>query len=191
MRVGGGTPEGANDAAEQLVKQGVSALVSFGFAGALDPAMRAGSVIVPGSILFEGTRYAANHTLAERFGGLTAHCLVAGTAIAADVASKRRLRATTQADAIDLESGGLARVARAHGLPFVAVRAISDTADQDLPPAALLALDEQGHINLGKVLISLLRQPNQLVPLMRLAANASSARRALIGLTRSSPTARH
>ena len=181
--VGGGTPAGAADAAYELVEQGVNALVSFGFAGGLDPALRPGAVVIPTSILSEGHLYATEPTLAERFGGLTGHCLVADALAATDAAAKRRLYAATGAHAIHLESGSVARVALAHGLPFVVVRAISDAADRDLPPAALLAVDEQGRIDLMRVLGSLLRQPKQLPALLGLAVNAASARRALVGLT--------
>ncbi|WP_158926557.1 hypothetical protein [Acidisphaera sp. S103] len=181
--VGGGTPEGAADAAYQLVEEGVNALVSFGFAGGLDPALRPGSVIIPSAILSEGHLYAAEPTLADRFGGLTGHRLVAGTLAATDVSTKRQLHAETRAHAIDLESGSVARVALAHGLPFVVVRAISDAADRDLPPAALLAVDRWGRIDLRRVLASLLRQPRQLPGLLGLALDAARARRALVGLT--------
>jgi adenosylhomocysteine nucleosidase len=183
VRVGGGTPEGAAKAAYQLVEQGANALVSFGFAGGLDPALRPGSLVIPASILSEGHLYAAEPALAARFGGLTGHCLVAGTSAATNATSKRQLHTATQAHAIDLESGSVARVALAHGLPFVAVRAISDAADRDLPPAALLALDQHGRVDLLRVLASLLRQPRQLPALLRLASDAARARRALVGLT--------
>jgi adenosylhomocysteine nucleosidase len=181
---GGGTPEGAAEAANRLVAQGVNALVSFGFAGGLDPALRPGAVVIPNSVLYGGKVYAAEPALADRFGGLTGHRLMAGTAVAANANTKRQLYATTQAHAIDLESGSVACVAQHYGLPFVVVRAISDPADRDLPPAALLALDRQGGIDLIRVLVSLLRQPTQLPALLVLAADAARARRALIRLTR-------
>ena len=179
---GGGTPEGAAHAASGLLGQGVNALVSFGFAGGLDPALRPGTVIIPAAVLSEGTLYKADAALAERFGGLTGHCLMAGTAVAADAATKRQLRAITQAHAIDLESGSVARVAVAHGLPFVVVRAISDPAEAGLPPAALLALDRRGRVNLPRVLGCLVRRPSQLPALMRLGWDAARARRALVRL---------
>lgn len=182
MLASGGRPEGADAAANRLVKQGVNALVSFGFAGGLDPALRAGAVVIPASILSEGRLYMADAALAARFGGLTGHCLLAGTAVAGDAATKRRLHATTHTDAIDLESGSVARVAADHGLPFVAVRAISDPAERDLPPAALVALDRQGRIDLVAVLRSLLRQPTQLRMLLRLGSDAAHARRSLVRL---------
>lgn len=185
---GGGTPEGAAEVTNQLLRQGVNELVSFGFAGGLDPALRPGAVVIPTTIVVDGKSYAADADLAGRFGGLTPHRLFAGREIAADAAIKRRLHATMHAHAIDLESGSVARVAQAHGVPFIAVRAISDAAERDLPPAALLALDRQGRVDLIGVLGSLLRQPTQLPGLLRLASDAARARRALVELTRRSLT---
>jgi len=184
VETGGGTPEGAADAANRLVRMGVNALVSFGFAGGLDPSLRPGAVVIPAEVLSEGRWYAAEPLLANLFGGLTGHRLVAGTQVAAHSTTKRRLHATTQAHAIDLESGGVARVALDHGLPFAVVRAISDPADRDLPPAALLALDRRGRIDPLEVLVSLLRQPAQLPALLHLTSDAARARRALLMLTR-------
>jgi adenosylhomocysteine nucleosidase len=184
VEAGGGTPEGAADAANRLVEKGVNSLVSFGFAGGLDPALRPGAVVIPAAVLSEGKWYAAEPILANMFGGLTGHRLVAGTAVAAHSTTKRQLHVTTHAHAIDLESGSVARVALDHGLPFAVVRAISDTAERDLPPAALLALDRRGSIDLIAVLAALLRQPAQLPALLRLASDAARARRALIMLTR-------
>jgi adenosylhomocysteine nucleosidase len=184
---GGGTPEGAEVAARRLVAQGVDALVSFGLAGGLDPALRPGAVLIPTTVLCDGFPFGADAGLAARFGGLTGHCLLGGTVIAADVATKHRLRAETRADAVDLESGRVAGVAVACGLPFVVVRAICDPAERDLPPAALLALDEAGGIGLMRVLWSLLRRPSQLPALLVLASDAARARRALIALAKPRP----
>lgn len=165
-----------------MCEGGANALVSFGLAGGLDPALRPGTVIVPAAILSGGTPYPADPDLAARFGGLTAHRLLAGTAIARSATCKRQLHLATRTHAIDLESGGVARVAADRGLAFVAVRAICDPAERDLPPAALCALDDRGGIMLPRVLLSLLRHPGQLPALLRLASDAARARRALAEL---------
>jgi adenosylhomocysteine nucleosidase len=54
VEAGGGTPDGAAQAASRLIGQGVTALVSFGLAGGLDPALRAGEVIVPSAVASAG-----------------------------------------------------------------------------------------------------------------------------------------
>jgi adenosylhomocysteine nucleosidase len=181
---GGGAPEGAAEAASRLAARGARALVSFGLAGGLDPSLRAGRLIIPSAVLAQTDRLSADPLIAERFGGLTGHLLLAGSAIASDAASKCHLRATTRADAIDLESGAVARTAVACGLPFVVVRAICDPADRDLPPAALIALDAAGGVGFRAVVRSVLRQPGQLPDLLALARDAMLARRALIQLAR-------
>jgi adenosylhomocysteine nucleosidase len=169
------------------VRGGATALVSFGLAGGLDPALRPGLVIVPATVVAGGRRFAADAGLAARFGGLTGHCVLAGDAVAADAAAKRALFATTAAQAIDLESGGVARVADLHGLPFAVVRAICDPAERDLPPAALVALDRAGAIGFLAVLRSVARRPGQIPGLLALGRDAARARRGLQGVVCGSP----
>nr|WP_294560598.1 hypothetical protein [uncultured Rhodopila sp.] len=182
VAIGGGTPAGAAEAASRLVRDGATALVSFGLAGGLDPALRPGMVVVPDMVVAGGRRFVADASLAARFGGLTGHCLLAGDAIAADAAAKRALMVATGAQAIDLESGSVARVAESHGLPFAVVRAICDPAERDLPPAALIALDQSGAIGLLAVLRSVARRPGQIPGLLALGRDAARARRGLVGV---------
>jgi adenosylhomocysteine nucleosidase len=182
VRAGGGTPAGAADAAAWLIGQGATALVSFGLAGGLDPALRPGAVVIPSAVLSDGARFGADASLAERFGGMTGHTILAGSVVAADAAAKRRLYEATEAHAIDLESGAVAAVAAARGVPFVVVRAICDPAERDLPPAALIALDPAGAIGFGGVLRSVLLRPGQIPGLLALARDAALARRALVEL---------
>jgi len=139
-------------------------------------------IIIPGHVRADGETLPADPILAQRFGGLTGHTLLAGLDIAADAASKRRLFAATGAQAIDLESGAVARIATAYRLPFIVVRAICDPAERDLPPAALVALDQRGGIGLFSVLSSVARAPNQIPGLLALARDAAQARRALLRL---------
>jgi adenosylhomocysteine nucleosidase len=171
-------------AATRLIAEGATALVSFGLAGGLDPALRPGTVIIPSVVLSDGQPLSADAVLAKRFGGFTGHTILAGPAVVADAAEKRRLHAATLAHAIDMESGAVARVAEAYGLPFVVVRAICDPSERDLPPAALVALDPEGGIGLLAVLRSVLRQPGQFRGLLLLARDAALARRALLRLTK-------
>jgi adenosylhomocysteine nucleosidase len=182
VAIGGGTPIGAAEAALGLVRDGATALVSFGLAGGLDPALRPGMVVVPDSVVCGGRWFAADAALAARFGGLTGHRLLAGGEIAADADAKRRLFEATGAQVIDLESGSVAWVAGEHGLPFALVRAICDPAERDLPPAALVALDQAGAIGLLAVLRSVARRPGQIPGLLALGRDAALARRGLVGV---------
>ena len=99
--------------------------------------------------------------------------------IAATVEDKRALLRRTGAIAVDMESHVAARVAARHQLPFAAIRIISDTAGEALPPAALVGMASDGGMALGAVLISLARRPAQLPALIRTGRNAGIALREL------------
>src|SRR6202041_1415417 len=100
--------------------------------------------------------------------------------IAATVAQKSALYRATQIGAVDLESGAVARAARAHGLPFAVLRAIADPATRTLPPAALVKLKPSGAIDLPRILRSVLANPAQIPALIGLARDAGKARAALV-----------
>ncbi|HVZ10156.1 hypothetical protein [Rhodopila sp.] len=183
VRAGGGTPAGAEAAARALVADGVQALVSFGLAGGLDPALRPGALVVPTDVIEGGAVFATDPALSARFGGPTPHRLLVAGSVLASASAKRDAARSNAAQAVDLESGAVARVARQHGLPFAVVRAICDPVERDLPPAALAALDPKGAIGAARVLGSLLRRPGQIPALLGLAGDASRARRALMAVS--------
>ena len=136
VEIGGGTPSGAEVAAERLVAKGARSLLSFGLAGGLDPAVRAGDIIVPLAVIEGGDACATDPVMSEALGGWFGGLLLAGESIVADISAKRRLFVSSRACAVDLESGAVARVARRHGLPFAVLRAICDPATRALPPGS-------------------------------------------------------
>ncbi len=177
----------AREAAEELVRAGAGGLVSFGMAGGLTEGARPGMVIVPAAVVTESGGMIATDTLwRERLNGLLRGRvrLLEGT-----LASVRRplpgyldkasAWARTQAVAADMESAAVAAVARRSGLPFVALRAISDPVDFNLPHAALAAMGKDGALKPWRLALSLWRQPRQLGPLRELAGHAAAAREAL------------
>lgn len=178
--IGGGTAEGAEVAARALVGEGVGALVSFGLAGGLDPALPPGAVLVPSAILAGGRRWPTDPAIAAELGGADGSTILGGRAVIRTAREKGRLFRCTGAAAVDLESAPVARVAAAHRLGFAALRAVCDPAERDLPPAAGVALSPGGTIQLRPVLASLLRRPGQLAGLLRLAIDAGAARRGLL-----------
>lgn len=170
-------------AAAALIRQGATHLLSFGLAAGLDPALPAGAVLVAAEV-----RRAGQGTLigdaawADRLAALTGApggALAHADAILASPANKAALRAATGAAAADMESHGVATAAAAAGLPWMALRAISDAAGEAVAPAALAAADEQGDIHIGAVLAALLRAPGQIGGLMALGRGTARARRSL------------
>lgn len=180
MAAGGGTRNGAATAVERLLADGARALLSFGLAGGLDPALRPGALVVPRAVLANGERLAVDADMLAALGGATVDCIAGGIGVVDDRAAKRRFWEQTGASAIDLESGAVAAAARRHGLPFAVLRAICDPAERTVPPAALAALDRNGAISLLQVLAAVAASPTQIPALLALARDAAAARRALI-----------
>jgi adenosylhomocysteine nucleosidase len=181
VAVGGGSPLGALRMAQRLVDDGAIALISFGLAGGLDPALAAGALLVPRAVLARGRIIDCDEGLRDRLPGESIPCLLAGDAVVASAAEKRRLWRETGAGAVDLESGAVAEVATAAGLPFAVLRAVCDPAGRDLPRAATEALDEQGRIAPLKMAAILARDPRQILGLMALGRDVARARRGLVG----------
>jgi adenosylhomocysteine nucleosidase len=179
VTIGGGTTEGAARAAQRLIDAGASGIVSFGLAGGLDPRLRAGTVIVAGSVTAYGRMWPTDPNLNIRLGGTTGHlCLGLDRAVASSD-EKLRLNMETGASLVDMESGAVAMVAAAARVPFAVLRAICDPADRTLPPAALVALDTAGRVAAARLAMSVLASPGQVKALFGLARDAAAARRAL------------
>ncbi len=97
----------------------------------------------------------------------------------AAAAAKAVLHRQTGALCVDMESHIAAEVAVAHGLPFAALRFISDDASRALPKAAQAGMKPDGGMDLAAVLKSLAADPRQLPALIRTGLEAETAFRAL------------
>lgn len=179
-----GSDAGRADAlARRWLAEGFGALVSFGVAGGLDPALVAGDVIAAAEIIDGGDRWVGSvawrDRLAARLPGARLGMIVAPRAVVADRAAKRELHRSTGAMAVDLESGAVARAAAAAGVPFVAVRAVADDARRTLLPHAATLIDARGRVAWTRVAVNLARRPGLVVSLIGLALDT---RRALAAL---------
>ncbi len=99
---------------------------SVGLAGALDPKLKVGMIFSPRWVVDvrDGSR---THT--TRGDGV----LVSAGEIAG-VAQKAKLANAYRAQAVDMEAASVAQGAETYGLPFSAVKAISDESDFVMPP---------------------------------------------------------
>ena len=177
--IGGGTTAGAAATARRLIDAGATGIVSFGLAGGLDPALPPGTLIVPQAVAADGRMWPTDPMLSARLGGSTGHVCLGWDAPVSSPEEKRRLCEQTGAVAVDMESGAVAAVAAAAGVPFAVLRAICDPADRAIPPAALVALNAAGGLAAGRMAMSILARPGQVGALLKLARDAAMARRAL------------
>ena len=171
-------PERARAAAARLAAEGAQALVSFGLCGGLDPALKAGDLVLAETVIVAPGQ--AIETDAARRGALAARCSEAGLRVAGGALlgqdrqigraeEKAALYGSSGARAVDMESGGVARAAEAAGVPFLVVRALADPAGRNLPRAALAATGPDGRLKLFKVLTTMYLRPWESPALVRLA----------------------
>lgn len=179
--------ERAYTAGAVLVSQGAKALLSWGCAAALNDRVSTGCLILPERII--GTNgeihrvdtewHRRLYQTLESKHPVRTDTLVESDAIMKTSAQKRALAKRTQAAATDMESAAQARLAKEHGLPFMAIRAIVDTPSTDIPENVLKALDPEGNINLWKLLTSAYPVPADWIKIVRLGLQFNSAQRTL------------
>lgn len=164
--------------AADLIRSGATALVSFGIAGGLSPDLAPGELVIPDKVLTADRTYAARTEWADALGGRVGP-IYGDAALATSPAYKSDLHVRTGALAVDMESGAVAAVAERAGVPFYVVRAIADTADRGLPPAAQLPMNAQGNPRIHAVLASVLMNPGQIPALLTTARDTQAALKAL------------
>jgi adenosylhomocysteine nucleosidase len=176
--------ERAYAGARALVEQGATALVSFGIAGGLAPDLPPGALVLAEAVLdASGRRWttatAWRLSLQDETGADASGPLLASETAIRTAAEKSELQARTGAIAVDMESGGVARAAEAAGVPFLVVRVVADPASRRLPPSALAGLGPDGRQRPRAVLAALTRRPWDIVELIRLGRDSSTALRRL------------
>ena len=108
-----------------LAKNLPKLVLTCGFAGGLNPELEIGDVVyITGYAALDQRLTDADARHASFFGA---------SRIATTVAEKKQLHATTGADVVEMESGAILAVCRESRIPCAMVRAISDTAGEDLP----------------------------------------------------------
>jgi len=173
--------------AEDLVQAGATGLASFGLAGALDPGLRAGRLLLPAKILSDqGARLGTSEdwrerlrTAADPLDPCDGVALLTCSRLLETVAQKTAAWRSTGAAAVDMESHAVGRVAARHSIPFVAVRVIIDTASDALP-RSMGAASRAGRLEPALLLRELARHPEDIADLVRLAARYRVARRTLL-----------
>jgi adenosylhomocysteine nucleosidase len=177
-----GFPVATLSGAKVLLADGADGLISFGIAGGLAPGLPSGTLVVATEVIAEdGQRYPALRIAVESMAGAVSAPIAGARAIAAGAEAKQALYHWTGAVAVDLESAEVARLCADAGVPLAVIRVIADPAERDLPPAALVGLRPDGHVDLNAVLRSVLRLPGQIPALLTVALDT---RRALATLGR-------
>ncbi len=161
----------AADAVYKHCSGKVDAFLSVGYAGALNAAAKVGDLIEPKKIIC-----AADDT--EIINSNGAGTLVSAGAVAGSD-TKKMMASKYQADAIDMEAYSVADVARIYGVPFRAIKVISDDIDFPMPPMGRF-IDDLGRFHKASFAIYVAMRPWIWADVSRLARNSSKATQVLV-----------
>lgn len=179
-----------------LDSQTFRGVVSFGVAGGLDPSLKTGDVVVATEVMAGDTRFLADMALNEE--------MIASAALKRSLMSRRRrrvvrgmlagvervvaasdrkaeLHSETGAAAVDMESHIAAAYAAQAGIPFAALRVISDPAHRALPELAQNAIKPNGDICMRTIVRGVVRNPRTLSGLVSTGIDFNRALRSLRG----------
>ncbi len=173
VATGDGPRNAARGAAEAIERHRPSVVFGVGVAGALTPGLAAGEILASGRILdARGETPPPSRKLLEA--ALAATGIRAGTLLTIDrpavsAAEKATLAASTGAPAVcDMESAAWARAAAAAGVPYLVLRAVSDTAEEDLPRYLARCMNAGGGISRAAVTFQALLHPATIPDLLRM-----------------------
>ena len=179
--------EAAQNAAQLMIDgHQPHTLVSAGFAGALAPNLEHGTVLVPERILDDNQQciYPLGHSdqtlwpVGKIVDSNTT--LITVNSVITSKEEKARLRQETHADLVDMESAAVALVAQNANVQFLAVRAISDTSEETLPPEVSRLSQPQSPMHrFGAALAAITRRPAVVTDLWRLWEQGMSCSRTL------------
>jgi len=164
--------------------QATDVCIVSGLAGALKPDYRPGAILAARTVGdLQGTR------LMRGDAGLISRAGECGARIVEKFLVSDRVVSTTEekkalgvsGDAVDMESLYILAAAAHAGVPAVAIRAISDDVESNLPLDFDRTFNERGAVSVPRVLRQLVVRPHRIGGLIRLAHESERAAAALAG----------
>jgi adenosylhomocysteine nucleosidase len=161
-----------------LMGDAYDVIIASGFAGALRFELSSGDIIVaravqqlgkPKTISSDGDLF----TSAAALGAKTAEMLLSVDHVAATAEEKHQL--APFADAADMESYAVLSAAEAHSIPAVAIRAISDSAADELPERMDTLVSGTGRVKVTSVVKYVAVHPASVPAMVRLGLRSKSA----------------
>ncbi len=144
--------------AELAKNMNLAGIISTGLCGALDPALKAGDVVVQGDRL-PASLPAGRPCVRGQIYSLDRVVVTA--------AEKMDLHKNSGAVAVDMESAAVAAKAAEWGVPFAAIRAVSDSSDASLVLDFNKFRDEAGRFSRTGVALAAIRHPFSVMPALR------------------------
>jgi adenosylhomocysteine nucleosidase len=186
LAVAGAGAENSLRAAEHLAANyALCGLVTLGFAGGLVDGLKVADVLLADRVVDQVTQESFvcdTDLLPVRFTRRGA--LLSASSVVATSEEKHRMGEQWHAVAVDMESAGVARAALRAGLPFAALKAITDSAEQSLSIDFDRCRSEDKSYSVWAIVCQAFRSFRGAGDLWRLARNARKAASALAAALR-------
>jgi adenosylhomocysteine nucleosidase len=179
---------------EFLAAHSPKLVLTCGFAGGLNPDLKLGDVVFEISSSSSRresaqiktgekleTPYVVSYDKLIASGAKPAKIFCADR-IATTVAEKKKLRAETGADAVEMESAAIHAICRERGILCATVRVISDTAGEDLPLDFNALSKPDKNLDYGKLFLAIAKSPGKIGALMQLQKKTKFAAENLAGV---------
>jgi adenosylhomocysteine nucleosidase len=166
------------EVAGAIYESEIQLCVSSGLAGGLRPEHQIGEVLVAEKVLAPTRNTSAASELAMVDAAVSAGAKKVACFYTADrvvLASAEKRELGEFADAVEMESFGVLIEGRRFAEKIVAVRAVSDTVDEDLPLDFNRVADDSGEISITRVLGQIALSPTSVPALVRFGQRSKSA----------------
>jgi adenosylhomocysteine nucleosidase len=141
-------------------------VISVGFAGALTPHLAVGETICAGKVIDAGS--------GEEYPTQGGESVLVTSRLIADEFAKKDLAQKYGADAVDMEASAVAGVARENGIPFLAVKVISDELNFPMLPFQPYVTND-GRLAIERFAAHVAIRPAYWSSLMQMARNSKKA----------------
>lgn len=157
-------------------------ILSAGISGALIEEMQVGQIAVANSLVRDDGEQEIAIPVgmeSDSTSGLFVDRICTTDHIVRTREEKQSLREVTGAIAVDMESYAVVHTARQRKKKVMAIRAISDTLEKDLPPEVLAIFGGKGTIRMGALAGTLFKRPGSMKDLWKIREDAVTASRSL------------
>jgi len=186
ITLSGAGAHNAKQAAQRLLENGATQIISWGCAGGLSPTLKAGDLIIPELIQAQSNTLlkcdeSLHNKLTKLLNGQVFFTgkLIESATIISSKEEKAHLFTINNALAVDMESAAAAQLAKTNNIPFIAIRTIVDPANFNLPKAVNHSLNAEGTINLSKLVLYICTHPHEIPALIKLGQHFKAANKKL------------
>jgi adenosylhomocysteine nucleosidase len=165
----------------------INLCVSSGLAGALKPDYQVGQVLAARSVRTEAELTDPSSNPQVSTAPLLSFAAECGATVVGQFYSAERVVGRSEekrhlgehSDAVEMESFEVLLESAAFGIPAIAIRAVSDSVDDDLPLDMNRIFTDEGQVSIPRVLGQVALHPTSVPDLVRLGQNSKAAAEAL------------